>query len=109
MRERERKSEKYSFPFLYKYFHSKIFSLSILVVLHDLVSSVQLAGTVHGRGDKALYIPSIYTQMQNQWADNFLATNGYLGNTLISLMITINRCVCVCVFIAIFNWCLLKL
>lgn len=48
-------------------------------VLHELIASEQLAGTLRGRLDKAVYIPHVYTQSQNKWADSFLATNGYLG------------------------------
>ena len=29
--------------------------------------------------DKAVYIPNVYTQMQNAWTDSFLASSGYLG------------------------------
>ena len=43
------------------------------------MSSGQLSGSVHGRSDQAIYIPSIFTDMQNQWIDNFLSANGYLG------------------------------
>lgn len=50
-----------------------------LAVLHELISSGQLAGTLHGRSEKAIYIPHIYTHNQNQWVDNFLISNGYLG------------------------------
>ena len=53
-------------------------------MLHELVSTGQLSGIVHGHSDKALYIPNIYTQMQNQWVDNFLASNGYLGKIGVS-------------------------
>ena len=53
-------------------------------MLHELVSTSQLSGIVHGHSDKALYIPNIYTQMQNQWVDNFLASNGYLGKVGVS-------------------------
>ena len=51
-------------------------------VVHDLVSSGTLAGTLHGHMDKAVYIPHVYTRMQNRWADSFLQSNGYLGECL---------------------------
>ncbi len=48
-------------------------------VLHELVSSGVLAGTLHGHLEKAVYVPHVYTRMQNRWADSFLESNGYLG------------------------------
>ena len=50
-----------------------------VAVVQDLISSGQLAGSLRGRMDKAVYIPNIYTQMQSAWTDSFLASNGYLG------------------------------
>lgn len=47
--------------------------------MHELITSGQLAGILHGVADKAVYIPDIYTRTQNKWVDNFLASNGYLG------------------------------
>lgn len=48
-------------------------------VLHKLISCGQLRGSLHGHGEKALYVPAIYTRRQNKWADSFLSSNGYLG------------------------------
>ena len=48
-------------------------------ILQELISSGQLAGSLRGRLDKAVYIPHVYTQMQNAWTDSFLASSGYLG------------------------------
>ena len=49
-------------------------------ILDDLVSSGRLSGSVSGgRQDKTVYVPTIYTEAQNQWVDNFFAQNGYLG------------------------------
>lgn len=50
-----------------------------VAVLQELISSGQLAGLLRGRMDKAVYIPNVYTQMQNAWTDSFLASSGYLG------------------------------
>ncbi len=49
-------------------------------VLEELVSSGRLAGSITGgRQDKALYVPDIYTKSQQEYVDNFLQQNGYLG------------------------------
>lgn len=48
-------------------------------VLQELISSGQLAGSLRGRLDKAVYVPHVYTEMQNAWTDSFLASSGYLG------------------------------
>ena len=48
-------------------------------VVHKLISSGQLHGSLHGHGDKAVYIPQVYIHMQNKWSDSFLSSNGYLG------------------------------
>lgn len=50
-----------------------------VAVLQELISSGQLAGSLRGRMDKAVYVPNIYTRMQNAWIDSFLASSGYLG------------------------------
>lgn len=50
-----------------------------LAVLQELISSGQLAGSLRGRMDKAVYVPNVYTRMQNAWIDSFLASSGYLG------------------------------
>lgn len=50
-----------------------------VAVLQELISSGQLAGSLRGRMDKAVYIPTVYTQMQSAWTDSFLASSGYLG------------------------------
>ena len=59
-----------------------------LAVLHELISSEQLAGSLRGRMERAVYVPYIYTNNQNKWADSFLAANGYLGkcNVLVPLI-----------------------
>ena len=51
-------------------------------VLQELISSGQLAGSLRGRLDKAIYIPNVYTEMQNAWTDSFLASSGYLGESI---------------------------
>ena len=56
-------------------------------MLHNLLSSGQLLGSLHGHGDKALYTPKVYTRMQNKWADSFLASNGYLGKGVLYTII----------------------
>ena len=49
-------------------------------IVHELVSSGRLAGSmVGGRQDKTLFVPDIYTKAQNEYVDNFLKQNGYLG------------------------------
>ena len=63
---------------------------SPIAVLQELISSGQLAGTLRGRMDKAIYIPNVYTQMQNVWTDSFLASSGYLG----TVVHTIYMCMC---------------
>ena len=50
-----------------------------IAILHKLTSSNDLLGSLHGHGEKAVYVPEIYIQMQNKWADSFLLSNGYLG------------------------------
>ena len=52
-------------------------------VLHELVSGGALAGTLHGHLEKAIYVPLVYTRMQNRWADTFLESNGYLGESVL--------------------------
>ena len=61
---------------------SFLYPLTSSAVLHELIASEQLAGTLRGRLDKAVYIPHVYTQSQNKWTDSFLATNGYLGKRM---------------------------
>lgn len=48
-------------------------------VLRELIRDGELVGALYGRADKEVYIPGVYTQLQNQWVDSFLASNGYLG------------------------------
>jgi hypothetical protein len=55
-------------------YHDRLF----LSVLHELISSGEIAGMLHGRTDKAIYIPHVFSQMQNKWIDSFLNDNGYL-------------------------------
>ena len=69
-------------------------------VLQALISSGELAGSLRGRMDKAVYIPNVYTQMQNAWADSFLASSAYLG---------IHTCICVCLYLMIHSSCLVKI
>ncbi len=59
--------------------HDLCYVYLYIAILRELVDGGQLPGSVHGRSDKATYIPSVYTEMQNQWIDNFLSSNGYLG------------------------------
>lgn len=61
-------------------YHSKLFQS----VLSDLVSSGQLLGSIHGRAEKAVYIPEIHIKLQNSWVDSFLASNGYIEYDAIS-------------------------
>lgn len=86
---------KYNMLYLYVYFLNGTFNLMhyqftsvcpdhcvyiiIIAVLHKLINSRQLHGSLHGHGDKALYIPEVYIHMQNKWSDSFLSSNGYLG------------------------------
>ena len=50
------------------------------VVLEELVMSGRLAGSISGgRQDQAQFVPAIYVRTQNEWVDNFLKQNGYLG------------------------------
>ena len=56
-----------------------IFFFRTTAVLHELISSGELAGSLHGHLDKAVYIPDVYTKMQNRWTDSFLSSSGYLG------------------------------
>ena len=41
----------------------------------------KLAGSITGgrQVNKAIYVPDIYARSQNEWVDNFLRQNGYLG------------------------------
>lgn len=48
-------------------------------ILNELISSGECAGSIHGRGLRAIFIPTVYSQMQSQWVDRFLVDNGYLG------------------------------
>ena len=59
-----------------------LFCLLLAAVLHELISAGELVGSVHGHQDKAMYIPGVYTQMQNRWIDSFLSASGYLGEHL---------------------------
>eukprot|EP00731_Ephydatia_muelleri_P001090 Em0001g1090a len=61
-------------------YHAKLF----YSVLNDLISTGQLLGSIHGRTEKAVYIPEIYIKLQNSWVDSFLASNGYLEYDAIS-------------------------
>lgn len=61
-------------------YHAKLFHS----VLNDLVLTGQLLGSIHGRTDKAVYIPEIHIKLQNSWVDSFLASNGYLEYDAIS-------------------------
>lgn len=63
-------------------FNLSFFCLLLAAVLHELVSAGELVGSVHGHQDKAMYIPGVYTQMQNRWIDSFLSASGYLGEHL---------------------------
>ena len=60
-----------------KYDYFTFFSLP--AILNELISSGELAGSIHGRGLRAIFIPTVYSQMQSQWVDRFLDDNGYLG------------------------------
>ena len=53
--------------------------LFLTAILNELISSGELAGSIHGRGLRAIFIPTVYSQMQSQWVDRFLDDNGYLG------------------------------
>ncbi|XP_011403614.1 PREDICTED: E3 UFM1-protein ligase 1-like [Amphimedon queenslandica] len=55
-------------------YHERLFHST----LNELISSGDLSGSVHGRGMRAIFIPAVYSQMQNQWVDRFLDDNGYL-------------------------------
>ena len=57
---------------------------SSVAVLNDLVLTGQLLGSIHGRTDKAVYIPEIHIKLQNSWVDSFLASNGYLGREVLT-------------------------
>ena len=50
-----------------------------VAVLNELISTGQLLASIHGRMEKAVYIPDVYIKLQNSWVDSFLASNGYLG------------------------------
>lgn len=49
-----------------------------------LIASGRICGTLTGNRQvsQATYMPSIYTRTQNEWVDNFLKQNGYLGEFL---------------------------
>lgn len=64
------------------FFPVVVFTVYVIAVLHKLVSSRQLHGSLHGHGDKAIYIPDIFIRMQNKWSDSFLSSNGYLGRRM---------------------------
>ena len=62
--------------------HARTIGVLFAVVLEELVSSGRLAGSISGgRQDQAQYVPSIYVRSQNEWVDNFLKQNGYLGTS----------------------------
>ena len=61
-----------------------LFLIFSLGVFNQLVGSGDLCGVIHGRGEKASFIPAIYTNMQIHWLNSFLSSNGYLG-TYVSL------------------------
>lgn len=63
----------------------------LAAVLQELISSGQLAGSLRGRMDKAVYIPSVYVQMQNAWTDSFLASSGYLGICILYMQYVVNE------------------
>ena len=48
-------------------------------ILNDLVASGEVGGVLHGRGDRAVFTPHIYSRAQNSWVDAFYSANGYLG------------------------------
>ena len=48
-------------------------------ILNDLVVSGEVGGVLHGRGDRAVFTPHIYSRAQNSWVDAFYSANGYLG------------------------------
>lgn len=62
-----------------------IWGLFVVAVLHKLISSGQLRGSLHGHGDKSTYTPGVYIHMQNKWADSFFSSNGYLGKIFDSI------------------------
>ena len=54
-----------------------------LAVAEDLISTKRIKGSISGgrQASIATYIPEIYSRSQNEYCDNFLKQNGYLGNT----------------------------
>jgi hypothetical protein len=47
-------------------------------VLSSLLSSKELNGVLHGRGERATFVPHVYAQSQGNWVDAFYSANGYL-------------------------------
>lgn len=68
--------------------------VSTVAVLHKLISSRHVCGTLRGYGDKAVYIPIVYVHKQNKWADSFFQSNGYLGNLCYSDESKVISCNC---------------
>ena len=44
----------------------------------DMISSGRLRGQLQGHSTNPVFIPSLYTSAQNQWADSFYKQNGYI-------------------------------
>lgn len=49
----------------------------------ELVSTKRIQASLSGgrQTNVATFIPDIYSRSQNEWIDNFLRQNGYLGKT----------------------------
>ena len=44
----------------------------------DMIASGRLQGQLQGHSTNPVFIPSLYTSAQNQWADSFYKQNGYI-------------------------------
>lgn len=53
----------------------------MLAVVDELINTKRIQASLSGgrQINVATFIPDIYSRSQNEWIDNFLKQNGYLG------------------------------
>lgn len=61
-----------------------MYILYLIVVLHSMISSGEVCGTLKGQGEKSVFIPKVYISLQDKWVDSFFLSNGYLGEFQVS-------------------------
>eukprot|EP00053_Salpingoeca_punica_P013503 m.122155 g.122155 ORF g.122155 m.122155 type:complete len:774 (-) comp16218_c1_seq2:130-2451(-) len=61
-------------------FHGRLFMKAV----QELIASKRLAGVLHGRGEKAVFVPDLQSRTQDRWIQAFYRENHYIEYDAVS-------------------------